>query len=365
MPQKKILFVANSAWNMRRFRSEVLEDYLRRGFKVTVAAPADESAKELIAMGCEFLSFSMSRRGLNPLLDAWSMIQLLKIYKQLKPDFVFHYTIKPNIWGSIATRILSIPNIPVVTGLGYVFVRDSILTRLVSHLYKLAFKKALEVWFLNNDDRDEFIKRKIVPFQKTRVLPGEGINLTEYAYQPDFPSKTSFLLIARMLWDKGIGEFVNAAREFRKQNPEVKFKLLGPVDLGNPSAIPLTQIEAWQNEGLIEYLGEKKDVRQDLKDSTCIVLPSYREGVPRVLLEAAAVGRPIITCDVPGCRETVVNDKSGFLVTPKGHTELIDAIQKIASLKTLELKLLGIAGRQLVESKFSMHIILDFYRKRI
>jgi glycosyltransferase involved in cell wall biosynthesis len=365
MKKNKIMFVANSAWSMSRFRSEVLQDYIARGFHVTVVAPSDASVDKIRQIGCDFLSFSMSRRSLNPFIDLWSFLQLFYIYFRHRPSFIFHYTIKPNIWGSFAASVLRIQNIPVVTGLGYVFVKESMLTQLVSYLYKLAFKSTLETWFLNTDDRDEFVKRKIIPTQKTKVLPGEGINLTEYAYQPDFPSETSFLLIARMLWDKGVGEFVDAAREFKKQQPEVKFKLLGPVDLGNPSGIPSTQIEAWQNEGVIEYLEEKKDVRQDIKDSTCIVLPSYREGIPRVLLEAAAVGRPVITYDVPGCREAVIDNQSGFLVSPKNQSELVEATRKITTMKTSELKLLGLAGRSYMASKFSIEKILDQYRKKI
>lgn len=360
MTAKKIILVGNSTRSMIRFRREVILDYIQRGFEVTIATP-DRPSLAVELPNCSFVNFSMSRRGLNPLSDIWSFTQLLFLYTRIRPDFIFHYTIKPNIWGSMAAGILRIPSIAVVTGLGFVFIKQSFLTKIVSGLYRIAFFSAKEVWFLNAEDRDEFVNRKILPLKKTKVLPGEGINLVDFSYASDFPDQPTFLLVARMLWDKGVGEFVEAAKYLKAKYPDVKFQLLGPIDDGNPSAISLSTINTWATSGVIEYLGESTDVRPFVNNCTCLVLPSYREGIPRVLLEGSAMGRPLITTDAIGCRNTVVHGKTGYLVPLKDSKELMNSIEHVIHLPKSSLQEIGLAGRKLVEENFSIERVLQHY----
>lgn len=351
---------------MWRFRSEVLRDYLTRGFHVVVVAPEDANTSEITNLGCLSIPLYMSRRGLNPFKDLWLFTQLLKIYLKNQPDFIFHYTIKPNIWGSLAAAIAGIPSIAVVTGLGHVFTKESLLTKIVALLYKLAFRSVNEIWFLNTQDFEDFVKRKITPRSKSRVLPSEGINLAAFSFVDEFPSQLTFLLASRMLWHKGVGEFVKAAELIKQTNKDVKFQLLGPIDLENPSGITLAQITAWQENGIVEYLGELTDVRPVLSESSCFVLPSYyREGVPRVLLEAAATGRPVITFDAPGCRETVIHGETGLLVPFRDFDGLVAAIRQVILMPSARLRQFGIAGRRLMESSFSVEKVLEQYRKQI
>jgi glycosyltransferase involved in cell wall biosynthesis len=251
----------------------------------------------------------------------------------------------------------------VTTGLGYVFTQKSILTVFVSFLYKLAFFRSEQVWFLNQDDRHEFIKRRIIPASKSQVLPGEGIDLNEFTYDTNFPIQPTFLFIGRMLWHKGVGEFVEAAKIIKRKNTSAIFQLLGPIDHGNPAAISISQIESWSSQGIIEYLGESNDVRPFIRNATCIVLPSYREGIPRVLLEGSAIGRPIITSNSSGCRETVVDGETGFIVPIKDVEALSQAIKATCVMNTESLRKIGKSGRAFIQSRFSIDRVLEFYRK--
>jgi glycosyltransferase involved in cell wall biosynthesis len=359
----RIFFTGNSAWGMQKFRGPLINDYLNRGFDATVVAPDDGYAESIQNAGCAFIPFKMSRRGLNPFGDILTFLQLLGIYRLNKPDFVIHYTVKPNIWGSLAANILGIPNIAVVTGLGYAFMKESLILKIVSRLYKTALSRTREVWFLNSDDMEEFKRRHIVPAGKMRIIPGEGLDLSRFAFSSTFPETPVFLLVARMLRDKGIIEFVEAARIAKKEAPRIRFQLLGPVDNGNPSAIPKSQLDAWHSEGVIEYLGSTDDVRPLMSAATCVVLPSYREGIPLTLLEGAAMGRPLIASDCPGCRDVVREGFNGMLVSARNSQALYDAIVRMARMENSELKTLGLNGRGMIEKIYSMDAILAIYRQ--
>ena len=275
----KLIFTGNTAWGMYNFRKLVLQHFIKNNNEVIVISPEDqEFQNHLESIGCKCYSVNIEAKGNNPIKDLKTMWQMRKIIKQERPDCCFFYTIKPNIYGSMAAASLNIPYVPITTGLGYVFLVNNLVSKIAKILYKIAFRKAKQVWFLNQDDVDAFQKEKLVSDYKISILKGEGIDVSRFEIQHN-EQELSFLLVARMLWDKGVGEFVEAAEILKKKYPIVKFKLLGFLGVDNPSAINKQQMDKWIQEGNIEYLGTTKDVRPYLYNASCIVLPSYREGI--------------------------------------------------------------------------------------
>lgn len=359
---KHILLVGNTAWSMYNFRRNVMLHLVKIGYKVSVLAPSEKDFDEKIrALGVDFYNLPLSAKGTNPLSDFALMLRIRKFLKQLKPDFAFFYTIKPNIYGGLAASWCKVPYIAVTTGLGYTFVVDNLVSKIARMLYKLSFKKAQKVWFLNNDDRDDFLRYRLLPEEKCFVLKGEGVNTHHFALQP-MPKNQKFLLMARMLWDKGVGEFVGAARILKKEFPQAEFNLLGFLNAENPAAISEAQIRQWESEGVVRYLGVTKDVRPYLQDSISMVLPSsYREGVPMTLLEAASMGRILITTDNVGCRDAVDPDKTGFLCPVKDEVALADAMRKVLQMTYDQKVAMGLAARQKVEQEFAEELIVKVY----
>ncbi|MBP0628132.1 glycosyltransferase family 4 protein [Cupriavidus sp. AcVe19-1a] len=363
-----IAFVANSSWSIQQYRGGVVRALLAHGAKVSIIAPVDRSSEALQALGCEFHPLTLSAKSANPLADWKCFSQLTRLYRQLKPDCAFQYTIKPNIYGSLAARLSGVPCIAVTTGLGFVFINNNFVARIGRGLYRLALRSAHQVWFLNEDDRLEFVKRSLVSEERTFVLPSEGIDLDYYTpseRQPRENNTFRFLLIARMLWDKGVGEYVEAARRIRAVYPTVQFQLLGPADVENPSAISRAQLMAWQNEELIEYLGTATDVRGAIAQADCIVLPSYREGVPRTLLEAASMEKPIVATDVPGCRDVVRDKVTGRLCRPRSAEDLSQTMLEVYESEEETLRQMGKAGRVDVDMRFSEGRVIDIYLRAI
>lgn len=307
------------------------------------------------------MPIEIESKGTNPVSDIFLIKRYYSIYRRINPDFIFHYTIKPNIYGTIASWFAGIPSIAVVTGLGYTFINKGMVSRLALLLYRVAFTISRQVWFLNEEDRSIFITRHIVKKEKTFVLKGEGINLEQFTGSEKTTSGLSFLLASRMLWDKGIGEYLAAARIVKKHHADVKFNLLGPCGIDNPKAISKEQIGMWQAEGIIDYLGETDDIKPFINASTAVVLPSYREGISRVLLEAAAMEKPIITTDCVGCRDVIIDNVTGFLCETKNPESLATAMVKLISLEKEQIDIMGKKGREFVEKEFSDKIILNKY----
>ncbi|RQM71776.1 glycosyltransferase family 1 protein, partial [Aeromonas jandaei] len=285
-------------------------------------------------------------------------------YSCIKPDVVVHYTIKPNIYGSLAAKMAGIPSIAVTTGLGYTFVNDNIVAKIARILYKIAFRFPDEVWFLNDDDRQIFLIKNLVASEKAVLLHGEGVDL-EY-FKPQIrefsDGKIRFLLIARMLWDKGIGEFVEAARLIRDRYPNAIFQLLGECNVANPSAINRQQISLWEAEGIIEYLGTTSDVRPIIAQADCLVLPSfYREGIPRTLMEAAAMAKPLVTTDNVGCRDVVIDRETGLLCRVKDHISLAECFDMFINMSVGQRELMGQAGRAFMAQVFDERLVIEQY----
>ena len=360
---KHILLVGNTAWSMYNFRRNLMQHLVNLGYTVSVLAPSEADFDDKIrALGADFYDLPLSAKGTNPISDLLLTWRIRSYIRKLKPDFAFFYTIKPNIYGGFAAKLCRLPYIAVTTGLGYTFIVDNWVSKLARKLYKWSFKGAKEVWFLNDDDKNDFLKYKILPEEKTFILKGEGVDTNRFLVK-EMPIKISFLLMARMLWDKGVGEYVEAARLLKKDFPEVTFNLLGFLNSDNPSAINEEQMNDWVSEGIVNYLGVTKDVVPYIEQTSALVLPSYREGVPVSLLEAASVGRILVATNAVGCKEAVDDNINGFLVPIKDAKALADAMRKVIEMPYEERVAMGLAGRRKVEKEFAEDKVFAVYEK--
>ncbi|WP_322015046.1 glycosyltransferase family 4 protein [Paraburkholderia sp. J12] len=363
----RIALVCNTAWAIYTYRHGLLRALTQAGAQVIVIAPRDRTFEPLKAMGCRCIDLPVASKGTNPLHDLGTLRALYRRYRELKPDVVFHYTIKPNIYGSIAAWLARVPSVAVTTGLGYVFIQKSRAAQVAKLLYRFAFRFPREVWFLNQDDETAFRSGNLLAHpERARLLHGEGVDLEQFAFTP-LPERDtfSFVLIGRLLWDKGVGEYVEAARSLKARYPHARFQLLGPVGVDNPSAISREDVAAWEREGIVEYLGETADVRPFIEDADCVVLPSYREGVPRTLMEASAMGRPIVATDVPGCREVVEHGVNGLLCEARSAASLTGRLADMLELALPERKKMAASGRKKIEKEFDERAVIQRYRELV
>lgn len=363
---KKIVLSSNTSWSIYNFRLNLARALKKQGYKVIIVAPYDEYSEKL-KNEFKYYNIYINSKGTNPLEDIKTIITYYRLYKKIKPDLIINYTIKPNIYGSIGAHLNKIPHIAVITGLGYSFVRRSMLTTFIKYLYKISLKNSHKIFFLNKDDVRVFIEEGIVREEKIVILPGEGIDASKFKpieiKKED--NKFRFLLIARMIWDKGIKEYVEASKIIKSKYSNVEFLLLGPLGVNNPTAISEGTIQEWQNQGLIKYLGTRDDVKYEIAKADCVVLPSYREGISRVLLESASMEKPIITTEVPGCKEIVNDSINGFLCKPKDSNDLADKMEKMLKLNEEERKKMGMAGRMKVLKQFDEKIVINKYLETI
>ncbi len=358
-----LLLCANTAWSLYNFRQGLITTLLKNGFVISILAPKDECSDKLEAMGCQVFDLQMSAKGINPLADLALITRIALFYRRLKPDFIIHYTIKPNIYGSLAARLAGIPSLAVTTGLGYTFLNNNLVAKIARQLYKLAFRFPKEVWFLNADDQHAFLSHNLVDKNKAVILRSEGINTAHFSFLPKSlnDGQFRFLLIARMLWDKGIGEYVEAARKIRSRYPNAIFQLLGATGVPNPSVIGREQIAEWETAGDVEYLGTTDDVRLIIAQADCVVLPSYREGVPRTLMEAAAMGKPLITTDTAGCRDVVHHEQTGLLCPIKDSHALANSMELMLNMSDEKREAMGAAGRSFMIENFEESKVIAQY----
>lgn len=370
MTSKPVVVVAvNSLWNAINFRTGLIGALQDAGWRVVVVAPPGEGAELLVSQGVALRPIPINARGTSPIADARLLADYYRILRAVRPAAFLAFTAKPNIYGSLAARALGIPVINNVAGLGSTFTQENWLTRLMVRLYKLALVKSEVVFFQNPDDRELFVGRGIVSESQAGLLPGSGVDLDRF--QPAEASEDgergfTFLLSARLLWAKGLAEYVEAARLVRAGGGEARFQMLGFVDDADPASVSQVQLDRWQADQSIEYLGSTSDVRPFLAEADCIVLPSYyREGVPRALLEAAATGKPIITTDSVGCREAVDDGHSGFLCTPRSAESLAQAMNKVLRLSPAERRTMGALGRSKMERQFSQRRVHEAYARAL
>ena len=358
-----VLITANTSWCLVHFRGTVIDTLLEQGCRVTILTPYDIFSDDLAARGCEFIHIEMDRNGLSPLRDFLLMRRFKKQFKKSKPDVIISYTIKNNIYGAIAARAFDIPFVAIVPGLGNAFANDNWLKKLAVGLYRYAFRDIHMVFFSNIDDRTVFTDHGLLPVERTHVLDGEGVNITAFAQRPmPAPTPRVFLFCARLLHSKGIGEFIDAAKEIRKRHPDTQFHILGKLAKSHPEGVSQGQIDAWAVQDGLQFLGETNDVRPYIAAAHCVVLPSYyQEGMPRILLDANATGRLVITTDMPGCRETVVDGETGFLCAPKDTANLTVCMERVVALTSAELAVMGQNARNLAQDRFDDRITADVY----
>ncbi len=358
----KFLMIASFAESILVFRGPLIRALMASGYTVHVAAPGLTAESEpgctLAGMGIVIHDIRLRRSGINPVEDVGTLLCLKRLMERVRPDVALGYTIKPVIYGAFAARLAGVPRFyALITGLGHAFMNESgggLLRRLVQTLYAAALKHTKMVFFQNPDDEALFRAVSILCDRTpSQVVHGSGVDISMYRETAIPHGVPSFLLIARLLGDKGVREYVAAARQVRAQHPEARFALVGWID-ENPSAISRQELEGWIEEGTIQYLGRLSDVRPAIAQSSVYVLPSYREGTPRTVLEAMAMGRPIITTDAPGCRETVQHGVNGYLVPVKAVDELAAAMLEFVRNPDL-VQAMGRASRRLAQEKYDVH----------
>ena len=313
------------------------------------------------ALDVERVPVAIQRAGLNPFADLKLFLDYRRLLKRLKPAAYLGFTIKPNVYGSLAAASLGIAALPNVSGLGTAFIRGGALETFVKRLYRIGFRRAPVVFFQNDQDRKLFVDRRIVRAEQGRVLPGSGVDIERFTPVPPPEGPPVFLLIGRLLRDKGVMEFVEAARMVRATIPAARFQLLGPIDEANRTSVRRADIDAWVAEGVVEYLGTTDDVRPFIAAASAIVLPSYREGLPRSLLEGAAMARPLIATDVPGCRDVVEDGVNGYLCAVRDPASLAQALIRFSELPQSERLAMGNCARKRVQDRFSEKFVVDAY----
>ena len=357
-----LVLCANSPWNLLNFRRGLLKALQRSGYQLAAIVPPGDGSAELESMGVTVRHVPMDARGTSPIADLLLLWRYIAALRDLRPTAFLGFTIKPNIYGSLAARYCGVPVINNVTGLGQVFSGDGPLKRVVVRMYRLAFSRSATVFFQNSDDLSLFEQEGLVSSGQAALIPGSGIDTDHFVpKRREEGGRFTFLFAARLLWDKGIGEFAEAAKRIRSRRSDVRFQILGILQPEGPAAVSRRQIDEWQSEG-IDYLGDASDVRPALSGADCVVLPSrYREGVPRVLLESSSMAIPVITTDVPGCRDAVVDGVTGFLCRPASVESLQEAMERMLDASPADRLQMGDAARKNVEHRFREEIVHDAY----
>ncbi len=352
----------NSAWNAVNFRSNLIKSLVACGYKVIVLAPKDKYATQLDSLGCHYISLKIDVTGKNPINDLLLFYRYVQIFRAEKPDVVMGFTIKPNIYGSLAARLLGIPTINNITGLGHSFISKSWLSTLVKMLYIVSLAKSSKIFFQNFDDLNTFVCQNIVSKKKCDILPGSGVDLqifTPAAFNKN--SKVRFLLIARLIKEKGITEYIEAANIIKNMKLNAEFYMAGDFNKSISSSIDHNTVKSWIDRGVVYYLGHCDSIEGQIKKADCVVLPSYGEGTPKSLLEASAMARPIITTDVPGCRDVVDNGITGYLCEVKDPEDLANKMIMFLKLNRKQRKEMGLKGRQKTERYYDEKIVIKKY----
>lgn len=364
---KTLVFCCNTLWGLVNFRGRVIRALVDDGHRVVLVARKDVPLERVHALGAEFIEWELAPRGTSLLREAMALAVLLRIYRRIQPDLAFHFTIKPVMYGALVCWLSGVPCVSVITGLGFLFLKNDWKSRLGKILYRLTLHRSREVWFLNGDDSAYFDRAGLLSGVTNRTLSGEGIDVNHFGVTALPPIDTAFvfLMIARLVKDKGLVEFVTAARSIKASHPQARFQILGPAYSANGMSVSRDDMDRWVREGIIEYLGEMTDVRPAIAAAHCIVLPSYREGMPRVLMEAAAMGRPSVATDVPGCRDVVVDGQTGRLCFPRDAVSLAQTCEAMLRSNPKELEAMASKARQLAVDLFDDRIVIRIYREAV
>ncbi|EPH6097922.1 glycosyltransferase family 4 protein [Vibrio cholerae] len=356
---------SNTTWYIYNFRKGTIKALLSKGYDVVAVSPKDKYVNDLEKLGVKHFHIDIDRGGTNPIKDIKTFIHFYLVYKKISPQIVLNFTPKNNIYSTLAAKILNIPAVNNIAGLGSVFIGNSFVTRLTKLLYRVSQRFSEKIFFQNDEDLTIFLENNIISEDKAQRIPGSGVDLIRFkeSFKPIDSGCIKFILVARMLLDKGVLHYAEAAKELSyKHGEKVKFYLLGPLDEDAPSGIKLIEIQKIEKESNLHYLGTSDEVEKIISDVDCMVLPSYyREGVPKSLLEGAAMGKPIITTDNVGCREVVDHGVNGFLCEPRSTSSLIEQMEKFIALPYAQKLEMGSNSRIKVENEFDEQIVIKKY----
>lgn len=361
----KVLVLSNYANGLILFRKEVLQTFVNKGWETLVCVPMDENCSKISALGCRICPVELERRGMNPVKDLKLLFQYLKLLKKEKPDVVLTYTIKPNLYGGLASRIRRVPYLMNITGLGTSLENPGLLGKILIQFYRFATGGAKCVFFQNSGNM-EFMQKCKVALKNSCLLPGSGVNLKEHPRE-EYPSEKEgirFLAVLRVMKDKGVTEYLQAAEKIKKKYENVSFCLVGEFEEDSRE-----KYESWLQEleenGTIHYMGHIDNVPEVMAESHVIVHPSYHEGLSNVLLEAAACARPVLASNIPGCRETLQNHVSGILFEPRSTESLVKAIEEMLDFTEKQRQQMGLEGRKYMETHFDRNLVIKIYLEEI
>jgi glycosyltransferase involved in cell wall biosynthesis len=359
---KRILLVSNYAWTIYNFRKNLINRLRESGYELYVQTEFDGYESKLGLSEGALLRLDIDRQGTNPIRDVRTIVSIRRAISTTRCHACLFFTIKPVVYGGIAATLSSRPFICNVTGVGAAFQSSAPVRLAAKMLFRLGLARASHVFLQNSEDREYFVQQGLVSSERSSLLPGSGVDLDRFRASP-YPTGTLvFLLVARLLWEKGVRQYVEAARRIRATRTDVRFQLLGPSGVLNPGAIPTSVVNDWANEGVIEYLGHTDDVYPHLEEAHCVVLPSfYREGTPRSILEAAATARPVITTNHPGCKEVVIDGVTGLLCEPRNVDDLVRKMERVIDMGVEQRAAMGMKARERMEKDFSERLVLDRY----
>lgn len=357
----RVAIVLNTSWNIYNFRMNFVKALLEQGHEVHTIAPFDHYTYHLIEAGCKHHNVKMDSRGANVIKDLALIFELWLIYFKTKPDVILHFTVKPNVYGTLAAAALRIPVINNVCGLGTVFLKEGTVSKVAKLLYKISFRFPRKVFFQNPDDKQLFIDERLVSPKIVDLLPGSGIDVSAFTPAPLKSHVFTFLFISRLIYDKGIVEYVEAIKILKSYGISARFQLLGAKDPKHKRGLPVQVINTWVKEGRIEYLGKTDDVRPYINRADCVVLPSYREGSPRSLMEAACMAKPIVATDVPGCRQIVEDGYNGLLCKVQDADDLAAKMLVMFQIPSAIRQQMGAHGRKKMEIEFSDTVVANKY----
>jgi glycosyltransferase involved in cell wall biosynthesis len=358
-----VVLSANNCWNLANFRAALLTGLQDAGYRIVAFAPLDSYAEDLRRKGVEVRAVPIARSGMNPITDARLLLRYVRMLRELRPAAYCGFTIKPNVYGAIAARIAGVPAIANVTGLATPYLSEGLVWAVAERLYRVAFRRAHTVFYHNEEDLGLMIDRKVVRPGQGRVVPGSGVNLEHFKPETDGSSdgQLRFLFFGRLILHKGTREFIDAAKMLRAILPDARFQLLGNPDPGNPTSVSEVELQSWVADGIVEHLGEHRDVRPFIGQASIVVLPTYREGMSRALLEGAAMGKPLIGSDVAGSRELIDDGITGLLCRARDTHSLADAMERMGRMSRERLTEMGRAARAKVEREFSEEVVVRAY----
>ena len=367
MENKTIVIIYNAAHHVLLFKAELIKSIKKNGYRIVVLASVDNYTEKLKEIVDEFYEIKLDSSGVNPIKDTYLIFQIYSICKRIKPTVILNFTIKPVIYGTLASRLLGgVPVINTITGLGTAFISSGFSNKVAKFLYKFTFKYSYLVFFQNPDDQQFFKQLKIIIKDNTKLISGSGVDLVKFKpVENKKRGDIKILFIGRIIADKGIYELIESAKIIKKEYSNVTFILMGMLGVKNNTSISENEVDNWINEGLIEFIPFKDDIRCFLGDSDVVVLPSYREGTPKTLIEAASMAKPLIATDVPGCREVVNHEINGFLCEVKNSVSLAAAIKKYIELDYSSKIEMGIKSRELAVEKFDIIKVNNCYINEI